>query len=200
MSNYRLHITVTGEWVKRFNEQGYQLCFASGVNAGGKTNFNVIAATHSIANNITIQWTDNWSIAASQDSFEHGMFLNSATDLTDIQPGQSYTLPANWTNGVVNPDSTSPAGGFKFINKTNGAGAIVYKRINGKPSPIYLSPYAPLPPGTEDLTPVSKVTVWFSRDVQPGTMISRIDTQSMEVDLSGRTQIELGYDGSWSQK
>ncbi|SPJ73989.1 uncharacterized protein FTOL_03719 [Fusarium torulosum] len=200
MSNYRLHITVTGEWVKRFNEQGYQLCFASGVKTGEKTNFNVIAATHAIANNITVQWSDNCSIAASQDSFEHGMILNASTDVTDIQAGQSYTLPENWTNGVVNQDSASPPGGFKFINKTNGAGAIVYRRVGGKPSPIYFSSYAPLPPGTEDLTPVSKVKVWFSRDVQPGTMISHFDSEAMEVDLSGRTQIELGYDGRWSQK
>lgn len=128
------------------------------------------------------------------------MILNASTDVTDIQAGQSYTLPENWTNGVVNQDSASPPGGFKFINKTNGAGAIVYRRVGGKPSPIYFSSYAPLPPGTEDLTPVSKVKVWFSRDVQPGTMISHFDSEAMEVDLSGRTQIELGYDGRWSQK
>jgi hypothetical protein len=54
MSNYRLHITVTGEWVRKFNQQGYQLCFASGVKSGEKTNFNVIAATHGKIQNLDL--------------------------------------------------------------------------------------------------------------------------------------------------
>ncbi|KAF4994531.1 hypothetical protein FGRMN_5741 [Fusarium graminum] len=205
MPNYQLHITVSGQYVKMFNGLGYKLCFASGVKTGGKTNFNLVAATHckihnlAVADSISVQWSDDYSIAASQDRFEHGITLTASTNITDIQVGQSYTLPANWTSGAVNPDSDSPADGFRFVNKTNGAGAVLYRRVNGRPSPIYYSSHAPLPPGTEDLTPVPKIVVWFSPDVQAGTMISDFDGATMIIDLSGRTQIELGFDGEWSQ-
>ncbi|KAJ4028927.1 hypothetical protein NW761_014255 [Fusarium oxysporum] len=199
MSTNFLRIKVSEDKVKQFNQQGWKLCFATGVQAGGKVNFNVVASTHAIARNITIQWTNSYAIAASQDAFNNGVIFNASTDIADIQFGQSYTLPADWTNGNINSDPNAPKGGFRFINQTNGAAAVVYKRINGKFAPIYFSAAAPLPKGTEDLTPVEKVAVWFQANTETATMISEFVGEPKEVNMTGKTEALLDYNGNWTQ-
>ncbi|EWZ43428.1 hypothetical protein BFJ70_g12660 [Fusarium oxysporum] len=199
MSTNFLRIKVSEDKVKQFNQQGWKLCFATGVQAGGKVNFNVVASTHAIARNITIQWTNSYAIAASQDAFNNGVIFNASTDTADIQFGQSYTLPADWTNGNINSDPNAPKGGFRFINQTNGAAAVVYKRINGKFAPIYFSAAAPLPKGTEDLTPVEKVAVWFQANTETATMISEFVSEPKQVDMTGKTEALLDYNGNWTQ-
>ncbi|CVL11697.1 hypothetical protein FPRO06_13006 [Fusarium proliferatum] len=200
MTTNFLRIKVSEDKVKQFNQQGWKLCFAAGVQAGGKINFNVVASTHAIARNITVQWTNSYGIAASQDEFNNGVIFNAATDIADIQFGQSYTLPADWTNGTINTDPKAPKGGFRFINQTNGAAAVVYKKVNGKFAPIYFSASAPLPKGTEDLTPVEKVAVWFQANTQTATMISEFNGEPKEVDMTGKTEAALEYDGNWTAK
>lgn len=127
--------------------------------------------------------------------------MNASTDPADIQFGQSYTLPSNWTDGTVNSDPRAPRSGFRFINNTSAASAIVYKRINGQQTPIYFSVDGPLPKGTEDMTPVKKVSVWFSKEAESATMISDFQGQVREVDMTGSTDVTLEYDasGNWNQ-
>lgn len=128
------------------------------------------------------------------------MKFDNATNIIDIKLGQSYTQPADWTTGSVNDDSNAPSAGFRFINKTSGAAAVLYKKINGLNSPIYFSANAPLPPGAEEFTPVNKVAVWFSSTVTTSTLISNFQGKVQEVDFTGRKEVAVEYSGTgaWS--
>lgn len=172
-----------------------------------------------VAEHVSFQWTDDFSIAASQDPFNNGgkiiqnpllsilVLINSlflvqfepSTDIIDIKFGQSYTQEADWTTGTVDNDPAAPAKGFLFINKTNGAAAVVYRKINGAKAPIYYSTNAPLPPGTEEITPVGKIAVWFSARHESATMIAEERSAIIEVDFTARSQatVQYGAEGNW---
>lgn len=106
------------------------------------------------------------------------------TDIIPIGLGQSYTQPADFTNGFSRPDNNAPNTGFSFINKADGAAAVVYKKVLGKWAPIYLSEKAPLPPGTERLIPKLTCAVWFSADVETDSMISEFATDPLMLDMT----------------
>lgn len=126
--------------------------------------------------------------------------FEASTVPLDIKFGQSYTQPKTWVTGTVDKDPQAPPKGFRFINNTSGAAAVVYKKINGVASPIYFSAKAPLPPGKEDLIPVNKVAVWFSCSAVTQTMISSFGTSFQVVDYTGKTQAAVKYneEGDWS--
>ncbi|KAM6525282.1 hypothetical protein FALCPG4_010840 [Fusarium falciforme] len=127
--------------------------------------------------------------------------LVAATSPADINLGQSYTLPQDFTDGTVNDDSSAPKDGIRFVNETRGAAAILYKKINGQHAPIYISAMAPLPQGTEDITPLSRVAVWFQNEAQTSMMISNLPGGSREMEMSFLTEATLEYTGSgnWVQ-
>ena len=124
--------------------------------------------------------------------------FNAATTMQPIKFGQTFELPATWIDVKPNPDAQAPSAGFRFHNHVT-ASAIVYKKVNGSITPIYLSEAGPLPPGHEDLTPKAMVAVWFSADAETQTMISDYDTDPMYVDLTGQTSAAIKYDntGAW---
>ncbi|KAJ4243988.1 hypothetical protein NW757_010920 [Fusarium falciforme] len=185
-----LNIRVNSAMIRQLNQQGYKLCFATGVQSGGRVNYNVIASTNNVASNITIQWEHSNAIA--------GTMLVAATSPADINLGQSYTLPQDFTDGTVNDDSSAPKDGIRFVNETRGAAAILYKKINGQHAPIYISAMAPLPQGTEDITPLSRVAVWFQNEAQTSMMISNLPGGSREMEMSFLTEATLEYTGSGS--
>jgi hypothetical protein len=86
----------------------------------------------------------------------------------------------------VNPDPSIADTSIAFINQTDGAAAVVYKQAGAEQTwtPIYISEKAPLPAGTEGLTPKIFVTVWFSASAQTGSMISQFDGVPCAVDMT----------------
>ncbi|KAI8717509.1 hypothetical protein NCS52_00827000 [Fusarium sp. LHS14.1] len=190
MATKTLHIRVDPSMTRQFNQQGYRLCFATGVRSGGSVNYNVIALTSSVAANITIQWEDSYAIA--------GTLVNVATNTVDINLGQSYTLNQDFTDGPVGDDPSAPQDGVRFVNKAKMAAAVLFKKINGQNAPIYISANAPLPPGTEDITPLSRVAVWFQNEAQTSMMISNLPPNSREMEMSFMTEATLQYTGSGS--
>ncbi|KAJ4319548.1 hypothetical protein N0V84_006278 [Fusarium piperis] len=193
MTTKTLNVRVSPPLIRQLNEQGFKLCFATGVQSSGRVNYNVIASTYNVAPNISIQWEDSYAIA--------GTMVTAATSMVDINLGQTYTLPQDFTNGTVNNDPSAPQDGFRFFNEAGSAAAIIYKRINGQNAPIYISAMAPLPPGTEDITPLSRVAVWFQRDVETSVMVSELHGASREMEMSWMTEANLEYTGSgvWVQ-
>ena len=96
------------------------------------------------------------------------------------------------------PDA--PSQGFRFVNEARGAGAVVYKQVNGRNVPFYVSVDAPLPPGSEELTPIPKCAVWLQRGAQSETLIRGFQGNSQIIDFSGRNnaRVKYGADGNWS--
>lgn len=232
MASYTLQIQIDREQMMQYMQERYKICFAFGVKAGGRENYNVALtqctftrmmnstladASIALGPTVMIKWSDQYSIAASNDSFNNGGKLakdhcassicsqcqvqfNVSTNTVDITPGQSYTQPESWINGSVNNDSKAPSGGFLFINQTRGAAAVLYRKVNGRNSPIYFSANAPLPQGTEEITPLKKVRVWLASETESGTLVSDPRAEVHEVDFTRRPQagIRLGADGSWA--
>ncbi|RSL63053.1 hypothetical protein CEP54_005377 [Fusarium duplospermum] len=198
MATKTLNLRVDDAMTRQLNQQGYKLCFATGVQAGGRVNYNVIASTNHVAPNITIQWEEEYAIAGSTSSFQPGVMVREATRTADINLGQSYTLPQDFTDGPINDDSLAPKDGIRFVNKTNSAAAILFKKINGENTPIYISANAPLPTGTEDIEPLSRVAVWFQSEAETSTMISELPGAYRELEMSFMTEATLEYTGSGS--
>ncbi len=123
-----------------------------------------------------------------------------STTPENILFGESYILPADWTDTVPNIDPHTPQDGFTFVNKTPAASAVIYKKLNGGPSPIYISAAGPLPPGKEQLTPKTTMGVWFQAASDSGTMISEFDTDMLSVEYQGTTVHTISYssEGVWT--
>ena len=102
----------------------------------------------------------------------------------------------------MNPDPTAPTGGFRFINNTPSGAAVVYRKVQGAFSPIYINKNAPRSPRTEVLFPVAKCAVWFGppQYAQAGIMSSSLPADCLEVDLTGKASaaVEYGDEGPWS--
>ncbi|RSL96322.1 hypothetical protein CEP52_011545 [Fusarium oligoseptatum] len=168
MSTKTLNIQIDNAMLRQLSPQGYKLCFATGVQAGGRVNYNVIASTNHVAPNITIQWEDSPELHPTQD----------------------------FTDGPINDDPSAPKDGIRFINETNGAAAILFKKINGEKVPIYISANAP--GSTEDIEPLGRVAVWFQIEAETSMMISELPGAYRELEMSFMTEATLQYTGSGS--
>ncbi|RSL54736.1 hypothetical protein CEP53_007358 [Fusarium sp. AF-6] len=170
MATKTLNIQIGNAMLRQLSQQGYKLRFATGVQAGGRVNYNVIASTNPL--------------------------VREATRTADINLGQSYTLPQDFTDGPINGDPSAPKDGIRFINETNGAAAILFKKINGEKVPIYISANAP--GSTEDIEPLGRVAVWFQSETETSMMISELPGAYRELEMSFMTEATLQYTGSGS--
>ncbi|EXK87565.1 hypothetical protein FOQG_08906 [Fusarium oxysporum f. sp. raphani 54005] len=195
MTNYSLTVRVPGRAaIQQFAQQGYKLCFASGVEREG---YKVIASTSSIAPNAQFNWNDDLGIAASQSNFMEGVQVQASTNVDSIRPGQTYTLTPDYRGSV---NDGGPQDGIRFNNQADRASPIVYRTINGSRAPIYVGSMQ-LPRGaSQEIKPNNRIRVWFQRDGQSGTMIDGIHDQSIEIDMSGRASAAVVFndDFTWS--
>nr|RBQ96888.1 hypothetical protein FVER53263_04437 [Fusarium verticillioides] len=194
MGSKQIKISFTDEQVAKYNGEGYVLCFTAGV--AGNTEFNVVATADTISPVFNITWDDQFQIAATKDEFSNGVTFQNSTTPTPIQFNEVYTLPANWTDGVVSTDVLPTANSSAFVNQTTGASAVVYKIINGKSLPFFISPY-PIDTGaTEVMTPKSTVALWFQQNVETGTMVAVVKDQLSTFDFSDKSSLDLIWNGS----
>ncbi|KAI0503265.1 hypothetical protein F5B22DRAFT_662200 [Xylaria bambusicola] len=193
MANERsILIEFTQDQVIYFNTNGFQLCFTAGM--GDNDNFNVIAYADTIAQNVSISWADEFSIAATKTEFRNGARITVNTGSTAITKNQTYTLPATWANGTISPE-THPDGAFKMVNLTSGrASAVVYKKVNGKATPFYISSVAIEPQGSEMMSPKANVSLWFEKNVDTGTMVSKNSGNASVFDFRGVSSKTVHYD------
>src|SRR5512140_2005521 len=89
--------------------------------------------------------------------------------------------------------------GFLFNNKTISS-CVVYKKIQGRSAPVYISADGPLPPGKEPLIPKPKCKVWFSSKYDGSSMVSSSLRDAKEIDLTGNTAADVWYTerGLWA--
>ncbi|KAF5561636.1 hypothetical protein FPHYL_6129 [Fusarium phyllophilum] len=211
MTNYSLTVKVPGQSLRQLSQQGYKLCFASGVEREG---FKVIALTtrmalcssistytndyhQDIAPNIQLQWNDDYGIAASGSNFMEGAKVQAYTDVDSIRLGQTYTLSPDF-QGRVNDGGRQ--GAIQFNNQADRASPIIYRNIGDSKVPIYVGSQQ-LPQGSSQvIQPNNRVAVWFQGGAETGMMISRIDGPNIEIDMSGRTSATVVFneDFTWS--
>ncbi|KAF5587508.1 hypothetical protein FPANT_6853 [Fusarium pseudoanthophilum] len=194
MGTKQINISFTDEQVVEYNRAGYVLCFSAGV--AGNTEFNVVAKADTISTVFNITWEDQFQIAATKDEFSDGAMFNLYTTPTPIQFNEAYTLPANWTDGVVLADVLPTANSFAFVNQTSRASAVIFKIINGKSQPFFISAN-PIPKdATEVMTPKSTVALWFQQNVETGTMVFVNTDELSTFDFHDKSSLDLTWNGS----
>ncbi|EUC28471.1 hypothetical protein COCCADRAFT_60583, partial [Bipolaris zeicola 26-R-13] len=182
MGDYTINLSFTKEQVAEINTQGFKLCFTSGV--GSDSKFNVIAWSDTIASTVQITWREDYQVAATKDHFSAGVKFHISTSPADIEFKQVYTLPPDWTDGTISQDSSLGDTSFKFVNQTDKtASAVIYKLIQGKPTPFYISQSPVFSQGNEVLTPKLEVALWFQMNAETGTMFSQNSTQITPIDF-----------------
>ncbi|KAF2453984.1 hypothetical protein BDY21DRAFT_116490 [Lineolata rhizophorae] len=187
MASYKLTITVPDPVVGKLNDGQYQLCFARGVSSsGGSTAMTVVAHCETAGDTIIITWQNKYQMTASKSSFDAGV--------RDIDFHQAYHLNENWTSEIISGDNC-PDASFQFKNDAE-ASCVINQFINGKSVGIFISPTGTLLPGTDTLTPVNIVKVWWQQNITTGTMISSDQTNAQIIDYTGITEQAVSYDGT----
>jgi len=202
MAQYTVNITIDPFWVEQFNNGNYALIMAKGVGSpdSNEVTYNVVAQTYgndgSVMPTMVVQWVDNYELAATQQVFQEGVQIEGFSDKLAAPFGNSFYLNS-WANSSVEPDSTAPPNGWRFVNKI-GASSVVLLDVNGSYTPVYVSPIE-LPPGSQSLIPKPQVCFWFANDVETSTMIT-IDTSTVGiVNLPSTAPVNVEYtrDGAW---
>lgn len=104
-------------------------------------------------------------------------------------------MPADWEDGTISSDPKLGAGTFKFVNKTDKeVSAVVFKLVNGAPTPFYISGTPIFSLGNETMTPKFTVALWFEKDAETGTMVSRDSSAVTEIDMANRNS----FNGIWT--
>ncbi|PNP85421.1 hypothetical protein FNYG_01250 [Fusarium nygamai] len=194
MTNYSLTVKVPTQNFRQLSQEGYKLCFASGVEREG---FKVIALTTYIAPIIQLQLNDDYGIAATGSNFMEGVKVQAETNVDSIRLGQTYTLTPDF-QGSVNDGGRQ--GAIQFNNQADRAFPIIYRNIGDSKVPIYVGSQQVPQGSSQVIHPNNRVAVWFQQDAETGMMISRIDGPNIEIDMSGRTSatVALNEDFTWS--
>jgi len=202
MAQYTVKITIDPFWVDQFNKGGYALIMAKGVGSPDSPDitYNVVAQTYGNNGNVMptmdIQWTDTYQLAGTQQVFQDGVQIEGYSDQLSAPFGNSYYLNS-WSDSSVEPDSTAPTNGWRFVNKI-GASSVVLLDVNGSYTPVYVSP-TELPPGGQSLIPKPQVCFWFANDIETSTMVTIDKSIVGTVNLPSTAPVNVQYtrDGSW---
>jgi len=202
-TKYTLICHVDQRWVKEWGGDGSPMKFCFGSAMGTDTTINVVAHAEVVSGSITVEWVEEYYIAASKHAFANGD-VTSATNFTPIDMGEKYTVDRTWTDSAASPSAQAPANGFLFQNVNTPASAVVAKRINGDVKPIYISPVLLPPAGVkagDKLQPIPQVAVWFGMRVDAGTMIENDLSFKFVVDMDQVTKrVSFSSEGEWSVK
>ncbi|KAK6535005.1 hypothetical protein TWF281_006303 [Arthrobotrys megalospora] len=126
--------------------------------------------------------------------------VRAETPAEEIKLGQTYTV--NRTGEAEahqgNGRSEAPENGFILENKGTPASAVVYKTVEGRKSPIYVSPDGPIKPGVVTLTPRSTCKIWVAGETENTIFVTRYESNPCEIDLTGLRSVEIDYaNGKW---
>ncbi|KAK8117687.1 uncharacterized protein PG998_005968 [Apiospora kogelbergensis] len=208
MATYTIKVQIDKSWVGRFNESGTKLCFAHGVSdssATEKLSFNVVSSAEKVAENVSLTWTDTYTIAGGSQSFKNGTAISITTTPEKIEFKQSVLLTEAFLLVPAKPDPKLGDGEFAFINKT-AASAYLYKQIPDEKdpeqkvaTPFYISQSGPNPPGTSTLTPKPVTRLFFAKHYESGTMVDDFQSETIDVDLTKKTTATIQYNdkGHW---
>ena len=171
----------------------YKLCFAKKI---GDNTFNVVWQSYDqyLSTNM-FQWTPQYQLFGS-NSFNSGVQVRVSTNVQEIGLGQTSTL--NSAGILESPVTGGPETSFTMNNEYGSIHPGVNQLsigITGEKisTPIYVAE-DPIVMGTDQLTPVEKVLVWFEQNVETSTMFSNSKSKSIELDLTNTNEINCRYE------
>lgn len=175
----------------------YVLCFAKKVNGS----YNVVwsSATDYVFSN-TFSWTPQYALFGT-NTFAENVTVLVDTNQVAIGLGMQTTLDDAGTlnDAVTGGPSTSMTLINNFGSIHPGVSA-VSTDVGGSTSttPIYVAQNAILK-GSDLLTPIESVSVWFEQNIQTSTMFSDARSNAVEIDLTTTdTQTRLYSGQTWT--
>jgi hypothetical protein len=190
-------IQIAGSDLENLKNNKYMLCFAKKVN----DTYDVVwqSYTEYLANN-TFSWTPLYQLFGT-NTFADEVQVTVQTNIMTIALGEQSTLD---TAGNLGEAVTG--GPTESITMINNYG-LIHPGLNSvstgpdgvqRTTAIYVAPLA-IETGSDILTPVEKVQVWFQQDLATSTMISHDVSNAIEIDLTTvDSATRLYQNGSWS--
>jgi hypothetical protein len=192
-------ITIASKDFADLKQNGYCLCFAKKLSG---EDYDVVWQSYDkeeYLENNTFSWKPAFQVFGS-NTFQDKMKVVVSTNVIDIQLGEQCTLDANGNLDDVKVGSHPNS--IDFINEFGdihpGVNALCYDlKGNQQISPIYVAQKA-IVIGTDTLTPIEVVQVWFEQDIETSTMFSNARTNIQEIDLTNQSSASYLYkDGTW---
>jgi len=191
-----LIVEIDDEDLVFLKEAGLELNIAIKVN----NTFNVVWYSDSDYLEINkYQWSPTFELYGSND-FQAGSTVEMQTNTVSTELGQEATLDSAGDLGPAMDGG--PTDSISFINNFGPIHPGLAQQLI-EPSgtvailPTYVTP-DPIIAGTEVLTPVNEVILWFEENTT-GTQFSELPSVSFMVELTGLDEITVLYtDGEWS--
>lgn len=192
-------VKVDPDELRALKDSGYALCFAKKV---GNNSYNVIwkSMNKYLANN-KFTWTPIYEISGT-NTFEDSVKVEASTNTQAIGLGERTIID---NVGVLSAPVTG--GNENSINVKNEYDkihvVISQTSVNDKGSmettPIYVSKEQVIL-GESSYEPVEKVLVWFQANAETATMFSEMRSNSIEINLTGKSSDTVEYKGGkWSR-
>jgi hypothetical protein len=196
MTTKSVKIEIAPADLEFLKDNHYKLCFAKMVN----NTFNVVWQSYDkYLATTTFQWVPTYQLFGT-NTFQDNVTVTVDTNTVDIELGQQSTLDAAGELGNASTGGPSTA-----ITLVNNYGPIhpgvnqVSIGPNGQVStPIFVNADQ-IATGTDTLTPVDQVMVWFEQDIATSTMFSTARSMSVTIDLTNVDSAARLYSGEvWS--
>ncbi len=192
-----VNITIASADLETLKDNDYLLCFAKKVN----NTFDVVWQSYrNYLYSNTFQWTPVYQLFGS-NQFMGNVTVNVSTNSVNIGLGQQATLDAA---GVLGAASTGgPTTGITMVNDYGAIHPGLNQLSTGiegqqETTPIYVA-QDQIAVGSDVLTPIDEVMVWFEQNIQTSTMFSDAKSNSTTIDLtSSNSQTRLYSNGKWS--
>lgn len=177
----------------------YKLCFAKKVN---NTYTVVWQAVSDYLHVNPFGWIPLYELFGTNTVSNGGVVVVENTNIMTIGLGEQATLDAK---GNLGPAVTGgPAASITLINQYGP----IHPGLNGvstgpdgvqRTTPIFVAPLA-ITFGTDELTPVDRVQIWFQQNAVQGAVIGGSVSNAIEVDLTAADSASVQYkQGVWSK-
>lgn len=195
----RVEVFIPEKTLETLKKQGYSLCFAKKV---GDYEYNVVwkSLDNYLQNNV-FSWQPIYQIFGTNE-FKENVKVSVSTNNVDIGLGETTTL--NSAGNLMNPVTEGPETSINVINEYRWIHfgiSQLSKNADGEmeSTPIYVSKNK-MEKGTASFTPVEKVAVWFQSNAYTSTMFVQMETNHIELDLTGNESAKVKYEnGKWSK-
>lgn len=192
-----VNIIIASQDLVTLKDNQYRMCFAKKVN----DTFDVVWQSYQeYLDNNSFLWTPVYQLFGSNE-FKGNVTVKVQTNTVNIELGQQATLNKE---GVLGAASTG--GSSTGITMVNDYGDIhpglnqLSTGISGQQetTPIYVAPES-MVPGSDLLTPIEEVMVWFEQNIETSTMFSDAKSNSTTIDLTNSNAgTRLYSNGKWS--
>jgi hypothetical protein len=190
-------IEIAGADFEFLKPNQYQLCFAKMVNGV----FDVVWQSYNdyLMTN-TFQWTPEYQLFGT-NTFQDAVTVIVQTNVVNIDLGEQSIMDSAGMLG--NASSGGPSTAITLINQYGPIHPGMNQLSTGVDgtqvsTPIYVATNA-IALGTDQLTPVDQVSVWFEQDIATSTMFSTARANAVTIDLTNDDSATWLYQGGkWS--